>query len=59
MPYDILNILSSLNFSKAIVIDCISPKVFKYCASALYFLICSSPSALFKVVSLINVKFII
>ena len=35
-PYDILNILSSLDFNKAMGIDRLSPKVLRYCAPALY-----------------------
>ena len=36
-PDDILNILSSLDPNKAMGIDHISPKVLRYCSSALYF----------------------
>ena len=36
-PDDILNILSSLDPNKAVRIDHISPKVLRYCTSALYF----------------------
>ena len=35
-PYDILNILSSHDFNKAMGIDCLSPKVLTHCAPALY-----------------------
>ena len=35
-PYDILNILSSLDFNKAMRIDRLSPKVLRHCTPALY-----------------------
>ena len=35
-PYDIFNILSSLDLNKAMGFDRLSPKVFRYCAPALY-----------------------
>lgn len=57
IPQDILSILSSLDTNKAMGIDCLSPKVLRHCASAIFFpFIIYSTNVFYKVLSLLDGK---